>query len=280
MEVLKYKSNIQITQHFNSNEIRCPHCGIIKIAPQLLDKLENLFNQLNASKCIISSGYRCATYDKLKNGFAGRHSEGLAIDCCFYDDENKMIPSKIVICVAFDLKQFNGIAKINDYYTHLDIRTFGKYYGDETIGISSYWTNPYSYFNVSTDDVKKYASSTNTRIHYQVHGLNKKWYSNVKKGSIPNYAGVFGVPIDGLYIDNLIYRVRINGRWLPEVRGREDYAGILGVPITDIAIKDAVYRVHLKESNKWLKWVSGYDINEFYNGYAGNGSIIDAIQIK
>ena len=269
----------KITTHFHSSEFKCPHCGQIKIDENLINKVEHIFSKLNASKCIISSGYRCPTYDKRENGFAGRHSEGLAMDCIFYDKSNKVIPSKIVICVAYDLGELNGIAKINNNYTHLDNRSGSKYCGDETRGNSSYWTNPYSYFGVSKADVAKYTGEVINTINYQSHGLKTKWYPNVKKGDTNNYAGVFGVTMDGLYIDDLEYRVRVNGRWLPAVVGRNDYAGLLGQPITDVAIKNATYRVHIK-GGSWLSWVNGYNINDYNNGYAGNGQIIDAIQIK
>ena len=269
----------KITTHFHSTEFKCPHCGAIKIDENLVNKVEHIFSKLNASKCIVSSGYRCPTYDKRENGFAGRHSEGLAMDCVFYDKSNKIIPSKIVICVAYDLGELNGIAKINNNYTHLDNRSGSTYRGDETRGNSSYWTNPYSYFGVSKADVAKYTGEVINTINYQSHGLNTKWYPNVKKDDTNNYAGVFGVTMDGLYIDNLEYRVRVNGRWLPAVVGRNDYAGLLGQAITDIAIKNATYRVHIK-GGSWLSWVNGYNINDYNNGYAGNGQIIDAIQIK
>lgn len=266
----------QITPHFHSTEFRCQHCGAIKIDENLVNKAEHIFSKLNASKCIISSGYRCPTYDKQIGGFAGRHSEGLAMDCVYYDKNGNPIPSKIVVCVAFDLHELKGIAKIDNNYVHLDNRTWNTYYGDETRGNSSYWTNPYSYFGVSSSDVAKYTGETT--IKYQSHGLGKKWYSNVNKGA-NDFAGVIGVSMDGLYIDNLKYRVKANGRWLPEVVGRNDYAGILGQPITDVAISGATYRVHIKGGN-WLPWVNGYDIKDFNNGYAGNGLIIDAIQLK
>lgn len=272
-------SSKQISTHFHSTEFKCPHCGAIKIDENLVNKVEHIFSKLNASKCIVSSGYRCPTYDKRENGFAGRHSEGLAMDCVFYDKSNKIIPSKIVICVAYYLGELNGIAKINNNYTHLDNRSGSTYRGDETRGNSSYWTNPYSYFGVSKADVAKYTGEVINTINYQSHGLNTKWYPNVKKGDTNNYAGVFGVTMDGLYIDDLEYRVRVNGRWLPAVVGRNDYAGLLGQPITDVAIKNATYRVHIK-GGSWLSWVNGYNINDYNNGYAGNGQIIDAIQIK
>ena len=268
----------KVTAHFHSSEFRCQHCNKIKIDEELINKLESLIKKLNASKCIISSGYRCATYDKKIGGFLGRHYEGLAADCCFYDKSGKIIPSKIVICVAYDLKQLNGIAKINNNYVHLDNRKGSTYRGDETRGNSSYWSNPYSYFGVSASEVAKYTGVTVSSTKYQSHGQGQKWYPNVTKGS-NDYAGKFGVPMDGLYVDNLKYRVKVGGRWLPEVIGRKDYAGILGKPITDIAIQGATYRVHTTDG-KWHSWVSGYNINDYKNGYAGVGKTIDAIQIK
>ena len=152
------KKSQKITTHFHSTEFRCKcGCGKIKIEKKLVDRLEKLFDKLNASKCIISSGYRCSKHDKNVGGNGkGQHTKGLACDCVYYDKNNKIIPSKIVICVAHDLKLFNGIAKIDKNYTHLDTRTFGKYRGDETKGNSSYWTNPYDYFKVAKEDVAKY----------------------------------------------------------------------------------------------------------------------------
>ena len=68
--------------------------------------------------------------------------------------------------------------------------------------------------------------------------------------------------------------------WLPEVINLSDYAGIPGHEITDIAIGVDVgslwYQVHTIKG-KWLPPVTGYDINDFENGYAGDGTPIDAI---
>lgn len=160
MGVIIYTKNTQMSKHFNSSEIRCPHCGVMKIDTDLITKIENIFTKLNASKCIVSSGYRCSTYDIRENGFAGKHSQGLAMDVCYYDKAGKIIPSKIVICVAYDLGQLNGMAKINGNYTHLDNRSGSTYKGDETKGNSSYWANPYGYFGVTKADVEKYTGTT------------------------------------------------------------------------------------------------------------------------
>lgn len=166
----------QITKHFHSTEFRCKcGCGKIYIEKKLVDRLEKLFDKLNASKCIISSGYRCPSYDKSKKiggSGKGQHTKGLACDCVYYDKNNKIIPSKIVICVAYDLDIFRGIAKIDKNYTHLDIRTSGYYKGDETVSNNSVWTDPYDYFKVTKEDVAKYTGKEVETVKY----LSNKTY--------------------------------------------------------------------------------------------------------
>ena len=79
------------------------------------------------------------------------------------------------------------------------------------------------------------------------------------------------------------YAVRTT-KWniLPEVTNTQDYAGIRGYAITDIAIKvnkgSIKYRVHVKGGD-WLGFVTGYNWNDYNNGYAGNHKPIDLVQI-
>ena len=148
----------KISNHFHSTEFRCKcGCGVIKIDENLVNKLESIYANLNASKCIISSGYRCSKHDKAVGGSGtGQHTKGLAADCIYYDKEGKIIPSKYVICAAYDLGQLKGMAKIDNNYSHLDNRSSGSYRGDETVSNSSLWTNPYDYFGVSRNDMAKY----------------------------------------------------------------------------------------------------------------------------
>ena len=81
---------------------------------------------------------------------------------------------------------------------------------------------------------------------------------------------------------DVTYRVRAGGKWLPAVTNLKDYAGIVGTPITDVAIKvssgTVKYRAHVK-NGKWLPYVTGYNLTDFDNGYAGNGKQIDAIEV-
>lgn len=78
------------------------------------------------------------------------------------------------------------------------------------------------------------------------------------------------------------YQVRSNGRWLPKVRNLTDFAGLRGRPITDLAVRvtagSVKYRVHVKGGD-WLPYVTGCNINDGHNGYAGNGKPIDAVEV-
>lgn len=82
---------------------------------------------------------------------------------------------------------------------------------------------------------------------------------------------------------DVFYRVRTKAHgWLSEVKNLEDYAGWKESPVTDVAVKVSAgavkYRVHVK-GGSWLPYVTGYDVNDSKNGYAGNGKPIDAVEI-
>ncbi len=94
----------------------------------------------------------------------------------------------------------------------------------------------------------------------------------------PTVEAVKEKPVD------VYYKVCVGGsKWLPEVKNLEDYAGIKGMAVTDVAVKvtggKVRYRVHVYKG-KWLPYVSGYNINDYNNGYAGNGKPIDAVEIE
>lgn len=286
----------QISAHFHSTEFRCQHCGAIKIDENLVNKMEHIFSKVNASKCIISSGHRCATYDKQIGGFLGKHNAGLAADCCYYDKNGNIIPSKIICCVAYDLGELNGIAKIDNNYVHLDNRQGSTYRGDETRGNSSYWSNPYSYFGVSKSDVAKYtgesvtpSNGTTGTITYQAYA--DKWFSEVKGKT--DFAGVLNKPISAFRCKpeygTIIYEAHtLGGNWLGAVSSNNysdgsgnSYAGLFNKPIDAIRIKSSQgwvkYRVHILGGD-WLPWAEGF--GDSGNSFAGiYGKQIDAIQM-
>ena len=83
---------------------------------------------------------------------------------------------------------------------------------------------------------------------------------------------------------NVYYKVKTQKHgWLGEVENLVDYAGWQNSPITALAIKvdkgSIKYRVHLKNKG-WLGYVTGYNVNDIVNGYAGNGKdVIDAVEV-
>lgn len=82
---------------------------------------------------------------------------------------------------------------------------------------------------------------------------------------------------------NVFYKVKTEKHgWLSEVKNLNDYAGWQNSPIIGLAIRvdkgDVWYQVHIK-GGKWLGKVTGYNINDYINGWAGNNKPIDAIRI-
>lgn len=93
-----------------------------------------------------------------------------------------------------------------------------------------------------------------------------------------------GSSVPSSNVVNVYYKVKTQKHgWLPEVKNLEDYAGWENSPITGLAIRvdkgSIKYRVHIKGGN-WLPYVTGYNINDFNNGFAGDGkNIIDAVEV-
>lgn len=93
-----------------------------------------------------------------------------------------------------------------------------------------------------------------------------------------------GSSVPSSNVVNVYYKVKTQKHgWLPEVKNLEDYAGWENSPITGLAIRvdkgSIKYRAHLKGKG-WLPYVTGCNINDFNNGFAGDGmSIIDAVEV-
>lgn len=80
---------------------------------------------------------------------------------------------------------------------------------------------------------------------------------------------------------DITYLVKSGGKWTSAVKNGKT-VGAVGKAITDVAIKAAKgsvkYRVHVKGGG-WLPYVTGYNTNDYNNGYAGNGKPIDAVEV-
>lgn len=79
------------------------------------------------------------------------------------------------------------------------------------------------------------------------------------------------------------YMAYAAGQWWPPVKNRDDWAGKGdGAPIQGFALRGSKgsvkYRAH-SIIHGWLGWVTGYDINDYDNGFAGDYTDIDMIQV-
>lgn len=145
--------------------------------------------------------------------------------------------------------------------------------------------------NYMYNDITNGGSSNQGTIDvtYQTYDdVYNTWLPNVVNTS--DYAGIFGHDVTGVYANlssgNIYYKVHVKGGgWLSEVANRSDYAGMLSYPIDGLMMKTDTgktihYRVHLRTTNTWLPYVTGYNTADGNNGYAGIlGNEIDGIQI-
>lgn len=119
----------------------------------------------------------------------------------------------------------------------------------------------------STGKVKGISGNVDTNLCFKEYGKNKVETAPSKEAAA-----------------DIFYRVRTQKHgWLPEVKNLEDYAGYEESPITDVAVRvskgGVKYRTHVLGGG-WLPYVTGCDIGERANGYAGIGKPIDAIELQ
>lgn len=187
----EYLNNIQISEHFFSNEFKCQCCNKSKTNFELLKKLENIFNHFNCSKAIITSGFRCPSYSvKVGGSKTDQHTKGNAVDIIFYDIKGNPIDTRLISCYAQDIG-ITGIARISNKAIHLDMRTGNKYLGDETIGTNSVCKDFYEYYGISKDFInseinlvkKTFGLSDETISYLNAYTYNKDLFKKLlKKG--------------------------------------------------------------------------------------------------
>lgn len=69
-----------LSPHFSTRELACPHCGEAKVTPTLVEALEKLRSQ-GPEPIIIHDGYRCAQHNASVGGVKdSQHELGTAAD--------------------------------------------------------------------------------------------------------------------------------------------------------------------------------------------------------
>lgn len=129
---------------------------VVLVDIRLIEILEELFNKLRASKCVITSGYRTTEHDIAVGGNGkGQHCLGKAVDCIFYSKKGNIIDSKYVACVC-QCMDVPGIAPINSRAIHIDVRSNGYYKGDERVSYNTVTSDFFRYYNITMESVLKY----------------------------------------------------------------------------------------------------------------------------
>ena len=95
--------------------------------------------------------------------------------------------------------------------------------------------------------------------------------------------GLYTEPQKNPTVQNVYYKVCAGGRWYSEVKNLDDYAGDAIHAIKGIAVKVDIgsvkYRVHTR-NGRWYPYVTGYNIQDGNNGYAGDlVNDIDMVEI-
>ena len=95
--------------------------------------------------------------------------------------------------------------------------------------------------------------------------------------------GLYTEPQKNPTVQNVYYEVYAGGRWYSEVKNLDDYAGDAIHAIKGIAVKTDIgsvkYRVHTRNGH-WYPYVTGYNIQDGNNGYAGDlVNDIDMVEI-
>jgi len=105
----------KLSEHFNSDEFKCPCCGKVKVSSTLIDKLQQLRDTIN-KPIIITSGYRCKQYNKSIGGYShSPHLIGEAADI--------KVKDMSTVTLAMIASKIEGI-RIGLYprHIHLDVR--------------------------------------------------------------------------------------------------------------------------------------------------------------
>lgn len=160
-----YNANVQLTPHFNVSEFRCK-CGKthnIYVSEELVNMLESIFQKMNCPKAIISSGYRCAYWDRQVGGSgSGPHVDGMAADIIFYDKTGKPINTRLISCLAQDMG-FKGIANITSNYDYIHLDMKGRIYrGNEIYGYNTVTNDFYSYYGVTRAQIQALTANSTT----------------------------------------------------------------------------------------------------------------------
>lgn len=112
-----------ITKNFRTREFACPCCNKIKYDNELVDKLQILRNLIGQS-VIVTSGYRCSSYNKkIKGHIKSNHLAGQAADIKVSKNKLKEL-DKLAKLVFYN----HGVGTYSNH-VHVDTGKFLRFKG-------------------------------------------------------------------------------------------------------------------------------------------------------
>jgi hypothetical protein len=128
-----------LSKHFDLSEFRCQcGCGGENPSKLLIERLEKLFDLMDAKSIVITSGYRCPKYSVSVGGYSSdAHTCNIAADIIVNKKDGGSYSSEY-IAEAAERIGFGGIGLMNGA-CHVDTRDSETYvnnhwYGDERDG--------------------------------------------------------------------------------------------------------------------------------------------------
>lgn len=128
-----------LSKHFDLSEFRCQcGCGGENPSKLLIERLEKLFDLMDAKSIVITSGYRCPKYSVSAGGYSSdAHTCNIAADIIVNKKDGGSYSSEY-IAEAAERIGFGGIGLMNGA-CHVDTRDSETYvnnhwYGDERDG--------------------------------------------------------------------------------------------------------------------------------------------------
>ena len=178
-----------LSEHFDSSEFVCEHCGKYKpMSTLLISMLEKVYSYMNAKAIIISSGYRCE--DNPWGYKNDAHRKAMAADLCVQKQDGSFYSSWDVAEVAERLG-FRGIGIIDNTYVHLDTRghepfVYDFWFGNEMTGENYTTFQRGTVFDGEVNDTPVVTTTDDTAEVKLQKILNNKGYNLDVDGVVGN----------------------------------------------------------------------------------------------
>ncbi len=104
-------------EYFKPSEFACPCCKVVKVSPDLIEKLNEL-REAFGKPLVINSGYRCVQHNKAVGGARdSSHLTGEAVDINIHPFTGKEKHKLLYLAIW----KFSGVGIAKSFF-HFDVR--------------------------------------------------------------------------------------------------------------------------------------------------------------